>query len=140
MIIISFHEREISCLHCETIHNYAKPPLTYCAGCEGGIKIKRGQRPITHFHNISGHKSCDATSVSRMTTRHVTPEVSSAVVTFVTLCPGMRSSGDKTKLAPAIVRPGSRHGVKETELCLHCLLFPDALNSCNGQPFHPSGL
>ena len=35
-------------------------------GCDGGIGIKRWQRPITHFHNISGHKSCNATSVTRM--------------------------------------------------------------------------
>ena len=52
---------------------------------EGGIKIKRWQRPITHFHNISGHKSCNACVGVTHDAWHLV-RVSRAVVTFVTLC------------------------------------------------------
>lgn len=53
-------------------------------------------------------------------------------------CAEIRSSGDKTKMSCSIVRPGLGHRVKVTEGVISPMfvvsLFPD------GQPFQPIGL
>ena len=98
-----------------------------------GIKIKRWQRPITYFHNISGHKICNAESVSRVTCDNLS-RVSGGfprLLPHLSHCARRLGVAETRQRCPPPLWGGVTHGVKETELYLPPPLFP------NGQPFNP---